>query len=187
MRISKALLVGVTGIGALTQALASDNKPPLTTVSHVDPHRYSGTWYEIARYKNWFQRNCQSDTTANYSLRADGKIDIVNTCRETNGKMKTARGTAKVYDQDTNAKLRVTFFWPFSGNYWIVSLGDDYEYAVIGEPDRKYLWILSRTPQMDEQKYQRILQQVRDLGYDPGKLQKTSHTPIAEPRAIGTH
>jgi len=169
------------------QALASDNKPPLTTVSHVDPHRYSGKWYEISRYKNWFQRKCQSDTTATYSLRADGKIEIVNTCREMNGKIDTARGMAKVYDLKTNAKLRVTFFWPFSGNYWIVCLGDDYEYAVIGEPDRKYLWILSRSPQMDEQKYQRVLQKVRKLGYDPGKLQKTAHTPKPEPGTAGNN
>jgi apolipoprotein D and lipocalin family protein len=187
MRIPKALLVCAGLMGVTMQAFAIDSKPPLTTVSHVDPHRYSGKWYEIARYRNWFQRNCQLDTTATYSVRADGKIEIVNTCREANGKIDSVRGTAKVSDQKTNAKLRVTFFWPFSGNYWIVALGDDYEYAVIGEPNRKYLWILSRTPQMDERKYRRVLQQVRDLGYDPGKLLKTAHTPIAEPAGSGNN
>ena len=123
---------------------------PLTTVDHVDLQRYVGKWYEIARYPNRFQRKCQSDTTATYTLREDGKVQVANACREKDGTMTTANGTAKVVDPKTNAKLKVTFFWPFYGDYWILGLGPDYQYAIVGEPDRKYLWILSRTPAMDE-------------------------------------
>ena len=90
--------------------------------------------------------------------------------------MKTARGSAKIADTKTNARLKVTFFWPFYGDYWIIGLGSEYEYAIVGEPDRKYLWILSRKPVMDSAAYDRILQQVKDAGYDPARLMKTKQT-----------
>ena len=149
---------------------------PLTAVDHVDLRRYAGKWYEIARYPNRFQRNCQSDTTAIYTLRGDGKVQVVNACRENNGKITTARGTAKVVDKKTNAKLKVTFFWPFYGDYWVIGLSADYQYAIVGEPSRRYLWILSRTPSMEEATYQKILRLVETLGYQPGTLQKTNQS-----------
>jgi apolipoprotein D and lipocalin family protein len=149
---------------------------PLTAVDNVDLRRYAGKWYEIARYPNRFQRNCQSDTTAIYTLRDDGKVRVVNACREKNGKVTTARGTAKVVDKKTNAKLKVTFFWPFYGDYWVIGLSPDYQYAIVGEPSRKYLWILSRTPSMEEATYQKVLRLVETLGYQPGKLQKTNQS-----------
>jgi apolipoprotein D and lipocalin family protein len=149
------------------------NQPALTTVEQVDLTRYAGKWFEIARYPNRFQRECASDTTAVYTLRKDGKVQVVNACREQNGRIKTVRGTAKVVDQKTNAKLKVTFFWPFYGDYWIIGLSPDYQHAIVGEPGRKYLWILSRTPTMGETTYAELLRRVRDLGYDPAKLQKT--------------
>jgi apolipoprotein D and lipocalin family protein len=155
----------------------STTRSPLRTVDSVDLSRYSGTWYEIARYPNRFQRDCQSDTTADYRLRKDGKVQVVNSCRQKDGKTKTARGTAKVADKTTNAKLRVTFFWPFYGDYWVIGLSPDYRYAIVGEPKRKYLWILSRTPEMDGRTYQEIVEQVRAAGYDPEKLIKTRQSP----------
>jgi apolipoprotein D and lipocalin family protein len=107
---------------------------PLTTVPSVDLKRYVGTWYEIARYPNRFQKKCVGDTTADYTLLANGNIQVVNSCREANGKMNTARGKAKIVDRTSNARLKVTFFWPFYGDYWIVGLAPDYSYAIVGEP-----------------------------------------------------
>jgi apolipoprotein D and lipocalin family protein len=158
----------------------SKTRPPLQTVDNVDLNRYSGRWYEIARYPNRFQRDCDSDTSAEYTLRKDGKVQVVNSCRKANGQIKTAKGTAKVADKKTNAKLKVTFFWPFSGDYWVIGLSPDYRYAIVGEPGRKYLWILSRTPEMDDTTYKAVLEQIRSAGYDPSKLIKTRQTARRE-------
>ena len=163
----------------VAEGLASDESPTrsLRTVDGVDLKRYSGTWYEIGRYPNRFQGDCHSDTKAEYTVRKDGKVQVVNSCRQKDGKTRTARGTAKVADKKTNAKLRVTFFWPFYGDYWVIGLNPDYRYAIVGEPKRRYLWILSRTPEMDEATYKGVLEQIREAGYDPGKLIKTPQSP----------
>ena len=182
---SKKLTVNVFGalaflassmLGAQHSSAQATSTSPLTAVDNVDLRHYTGKWYEIARYPNRFQRKCQSDTTAIYTLRSDGKVQVVNACREKNGMVTTARGTAKVVDKKTNAKLKVTFFWPFYGDYWVIGLSPDYQYAIVGEPSRKYLWILSRTPSMEETTYQEVLRQVETLGYQPGKLQKTNQS-----------
>jgi len=140
------------------------------TVPSVDLKKYAGTWYEIARYPNRFQRKCNSDVRATYSLQPNGKVRVLNQCKEANGKIKTAKGTAKVVDQVSNAKLKVTFFWPFYGDYWILDLDQDYTYAVVGEPKRKYLWVLSRTPEIDSNLYATILERIKEQGYDTMKL-----------------
>lgn len=103
----------------------------------------------------------------------DGKIEVVNSCRKRDGKFATSKGTAKVVDTNSNAKLKVTFFWPFAGDYWIIGLGRNYEFAVVGEPSRKYVWILSRTPEMPAAEYNEAVRFVRDAGYDPSRLVKT--------------
>jgi apolipoprotein D and lipocalin family protein len=113
--------------------------------------------------------------TANYTLRSDGSIKVVNRCRKASGEFTTATGKAKIVDKQTNAKLKVSFFWPFYGKYWILDLGADYEYAVVGEPGRDYLWILSRSPQMDEKLYQQLLAKMQARGFDTTRMQKTSH------------
>ena len=178
MNLMTAAAVGLIFVIALGSASAdSTTPPPLRTVDSVDLGRYTGTWYEIARYPNRFERACHSDTTAMYTARKDGKVQVVNSCRQKDGKIKTARGKAKVADKKTNAKLRVTFFWPFYGDYWIIGLDSDYRYAIVGEPKRRYLWILSRTPEMNASTYEDILGQVRAAGYDPGKLIKTPQSP----------
>jgi len=120
----------------------------LEVVPHVELEKYLGKWYEIAHLPARFQEGC-SDTTATYTLSKDGSISVLNECVR-NGKVKRAKGRAKVVDKSSGAKLKVTFFRPFYGDYWIIKLGDDYDYAVVGTPNRKYLWILSRTPQMDD-------------------------------------
>jgi apolipoprotein D and lipocalin family protein len=148
--------------------------PPLQTVARVDLSRYTGTWYEIASYPQRFQKGC-TGTTATYTLRDDGEIGVVNRCRKgsLDGEEDSAKGRARVVDSSTNAKLEVTFFWPFWGDYWIIDLGERYEYAVVGHPSRDYLWILSRTPAMEAAVYQGILDRLRAKGYPLGRLQRT--------------
>lgn len=148
--------------------------PPLETVAHVDLSRYLGTWYEIASFPQSFQRGCTA-TTATYTLRADGEIDVLNRCRQgsLDGQEKTARGRARVVDASTNAKLEVSFFRPFWGDYWIIDLAADYAYAVVGHPGRDYLWILSRTPTMPEPTYQAILARLQGRRYETSRLVRT--------------
>ena len=133
--------------GCATSTTERLRLPPLEPVAHVDLSRYLGTWYEIASFPQSFQRGCTA-TTATYTLRDDGQIDVVNRCRKgsPDGPEKVAHGRARVVDRSSNAKLEVSFFRPFWGDYWIIDLGADYEYAVAGHPGRDYLWILSRTP-----------------------------------------
>ena len=147
---------------------------PLQTVARVDLSRYVGTWYEIASFPQRFQKGC-TGTMATYSLRDDGEIDVVNRCRKGSlqGKEDSAEGRARVTDKGTNAKLEVSFFWPFWGDYWIVDLGAKYEYAVVGHPSRDYLWILSRTPTMAPSVYASIVERLRDKGYQLDRLHRT--------------
>lgn len=145
----------------------------LEVVNSVDLSRYVGRWYEIARLPNRFEKKCADTVTADYAIRDDGKIDVINRCRKANGEFTTSKGKAKITDKQTNAKLKVTFFWPFYGNYWILDLGSNYEYAVVGDPSRKYLWILSRTPKMDETVYQQLLIKMTERGFDTTKVIKT--------------
>ena len=152
--------------------------PPLEVVDSVDLERYSGKWYEIARYPVWFENGCVA-ATAEYTPRDDGKITVVNTCREetVDGPVERIEGVARVADSETNAKLRVSFFWPFEGDYWIIDLDDEYGYAVVGSPDRNTLWILSRTPTLDDDTYQGILGRLPEKGFDPERLTLTPQPP----------
>ncbi len=158
---------------AAVYAVGQSKQEPLETVHSVDLNRYVGRWYEIARYPNRFQKKCVGDTSATYAFLEGGKIQVINRCRKNDGKLEEAKGKAKVVDAKTNAKLKVTFFWPFSGDYWIVGLDPEYRWAVIGEPSRKYLWILSRTPSMSDADYEHALRIVRKSGYDDSRLVKT--------------
>ena len=146
----------------------------LEVVSKVELEKYLGKWYEIARLPAKFQEGC-NETTATYTLLDNGTISVLNECKK-NGKMKLAKGKAKVVDKTTNAKLKVTFFWPFYGDYWIIKLGDDYNYAVVGTPNREYLWILSRTPQMDDKLFSELEDFVKSKGFNVENLIKTVHS-----------
>jgi apolipoprotein D and lipocalin family protein len=145
--------------------------PELKTVPSVEVSRYLGTWYEISSFPQRFQRGCHA-TTATYSLLDDGEIEVVNRCNKDalDGPEEIARGRARVVDKTTNAKLEVSFFRPFWGDYWIVDLGANYEFAVVGHPEREYLWILSRTPSMEESVYQEILARLTEQGYETNRL-----------------
>jgi len=171
MRTSAFFLLGVAVV--VGKMAFAGSKRSLQMVSHVDLTRYVGRWYDIARYPTRFEKNCASDVTATYSQLSGGKIEVLNEWRKADGQVKSSKGTARVVDRRTNAKLKVTFFWPFSGNYWIIDLAPDYSYAIVGEPDRKYLWILSRSSQLTESVYGQIVTRVRELGYDPSGLTKT--------------
>lgn len=161
----------------LALAFAAALPADMTVVPAIDLARYSGKWYEIARLPNRFQRKCVSDVTATYTVRPDGKIRVLNQCRKEDGSMSTAEGVARPAGKETpTSKLKVTFFWPFSGDYWVLDLDPDYRWALIGEPKRKYLWILSRTPQLSERDYQKILDTARRQGYDVSPIQRTRHS-----------
>ena len=168
-------------IGGVAGLMMAGSKPPLKTVRHVDLSRYAGRWFEIARYPNRFERKCDRNVTAEYSIKKNGNIRVVNSCIARTGKIERSEGTAKVVDTSTHAKLKVTFFWPFYGKYWIIGLGDEYEYAVVGEPSRRYLWILSRSPVMQDSVYQNILHQLTATGYEPRKLLRTVQTATEKP------
>lgn len=163
-------------------SFAQASYPQLETVENVELNRYLGKWYEIARFDQKFQKNCTA-VTAEYKLRKNGTIKVINKCRKfrPDGKLKVAIGRARVTDKSSNSKLRVQFFLRFlnigflSGNYWILDLGEDYEYAMVGDPSRKYLWILSRTSQLDERTYLDLVQKAQILGFDTDKLLKTQH------------
>jgi apolipoprotein D and lipocalin family protein len=148
-----------------------DTVPPLQVVPYVDLSRYTGTWYEIARYPHKFQTGC-TRSRATYTMRNDGKLSVLNECYDEsdNNRPRSAKGRAWIVDRNSNAKLKVSFFWPFSGDYWIIDLGKDYEYAVVGHPERKYLWVLSRTQVMDGAVYEGILSRLKEQHYDISKL-----------------
>jgi len=175
-------IVGLIGIlwaaGCASTTTERLHLPVLETVAHVDLGRYLGTWYEIASFPQSFQRGC-TGTTASYTLRDDGELDVTNRCRlgSLEGEEKVALGRARLVDRATNAKLEVSFFRPFWGPYWIVDLAPDYSYAVVGHPGRDYLWILSRTPTMSEATYQEIVTRLRAQGYDTSRLVRTLQGP----------
>jgi apolipoprotein D and lipocalin family protein len=153
--------------------LTKEEYKTLEVVPHVDLKKYLGKWYEIAHLPARFQEGCD-ETTATYALSEDGSISVLNECIK-DGKAKQAKGKAKVVDKDSGAKLKVTFFWPFYGDYWIINLGKDYDYSVVGTPNRKYLWILCRTPKMDDKLYSQLIESVKSRGFNVNNLIITSH------------
>ena len=159
----------------LAIVFAGCSKPhsPLPTVNTVNLQKYLGTWYEIARYEHYFEAGCR-DVTATYSLKENGDIKVVNRCTKEDGRRTEAVGVA--YTTDTSSsKLKVSFFRPFYGDYWIIMLDDQYRYAVVGGPSRKYLWILSRTPSLEKKIKNDILARLPELGYSAAPLLWTDH------------
>ncbi|WMW79207.1 lipocalin family protein [Undibacterium cyanobacteriorum] len=136
----------------------------MPTVDSVNLDRYLGKWYEITSIPNRFQAMCVSDTRAEYVKDGD-RIKVINRCRKQDGKIETAEGIAKIVDGSNNAKLRVSFFRPFYGNYWVLDLDPDYQWVLVGEPSRKYAWVLSRNMQVDPQTLQKLMQKAESLGY----------------------
>lgn len=180
---TNAKIILVT-IALLTTALTSGcgifekwpvgNKSVPNPSQSVDLQKYLGRWYEYARYENRFEKNCEA-VTADYSLRNDGTIKVVNTCRQdnVNGKTKTAEAHAKIVDGSKNAKLKVSFFRPFYGDYWVLDHDKDYKWSIVGEPSGRYLWLLFRSPHPSAKDLESVESRVKKLGYDVSLLRKT--------------
>jgi apolipoprotein D and lipocalin family protein len=149
------------------------HNPPLETVPEVDLKKYIGVWYEIAAFPQSFEKGCRC-TTAEYQLTGKNYVKVINKCQKP-GKFSKAEGKAFIVPNSGNAKLKVQFFWPFRGDYWIIELDKDYQWAVVGEASRKYLWILARNPFLDETVYKNLLKRVSDKGFDISKIQITKH------------
>jgi apolipoprotein D and lipocalin family protein len=166
-RVLAAILLLSLPILALAQA-------PVVSVPSVDLARYSGKWFEIASFPMFFQRNCVADTTAEYVPANNGAISVRNRCR-TNSGFDEATGNATVVNGFGNSRLKVSFFWPFKADYWILGLDPEYRWAVVGNPNRKYLWVLSRTPQLPPTLLEAALASASAQGFDLTQLHYTVH------------
>lgn len=180
--MTRGLLAMLMVVAALFQS------QPVRTVDAVDLDRYVGEWFEIARLPNRFQRTCAGDVRATYTRRPDGRIDVLNRCRAADGHLIEARGVARIVDARTPAKLKVRFapailsFLPFVwGDYWIVGLAGDYSWAVVGSPDRAYLWILSRTAALETGPLDAARAAAGGNGFDVDRLVMTPHTSPGTP------
>ena len=168
--------------GALAQPSAA--APALQTIPTLDAQRYMGRWYEIAKFPNWFQRVCASQTQAQYQLQDDGTVRVLNRCRNADGEWKEALGTARLVGGAGSPKLQVRFapdwlawlpvVW---GNYWVIDLDADYQLVAVSEPSREYLWVLSRSPQVASEVYQALLQRLRAQGLVVERLEPTVQQP----------
>jgi apolipoprotein D and lipocalin family protein len=171
----KPLLPALLSALALTACVAGPvgNPHPPQPAKSVDLERYAGRWYEVARYDMRFEKGCEG-VTAEYSKRPDGLIRVLNTCHQgaVDGPVKTSEGKAKVVDTSTNAKLKVSFFGPFFGDYWVLDHADDYSWSIVGEGSGKYLWLLSRKPPTDADRAA-LTARAKALGYDTALLRPT--------------
>ena len=171
--IALGLMLWLAALGAVQAQPA-----PLQSVPSVDVPRYMGTWHEVAKYPNWFQRKCASSTQATYSLQADGRVQVLNRCKTDKGEWTEAVGAARQIGGPSSAQLKVRFapewlsFIPLVwGDYWIIDLDPQYQWVVVSEPKREYLWILSRTPQLPEATYQALQGKLSGLGFDLRRLE----------------
>jgi len=153
---------------------------PLVSVAALDVSRYMGGWYEIAKLPNWFQRNCARDTRAVYRLLPDGQVEVDNSCRNKQGEMERAIGAARLARAGKASELEVRFapewlsFVPLVwANYWVIDIDPQYQLVAVSEPGRKYLWVLSRRPQVDERAYEALLVRLREKGFDLAELART--------------
>jgi apolipoprotein D and lipocalin family protein len=163
---------------AASPVFAADTSPPLQTIESLDVPRYMGTWHEIAKYPNRFQKQCLRNTSAQYSLQKDGTVKVVNRCQLASGEMDEAEGQARQIGGVKSPKLEVRFapawlswlpmVW---GKYWVVDLDLEYQLVAVSEPSREYLWVLARTPKVDKAKYDALLLRLQAKGFDLGRLE----------------
>ena len=163
-----------------TRANPSQSPGALTPIASLDVPRYMGTWFEIAKYPNWFQRTCVSNTKAEYKPQPGGSVQVVNRCTSEDGKTKEAIGTARQVGAATSPKLQVQFtpawlsFIPFLwADYWVIDIDANYELVAVSEPKREYLWVLSRTPEVNPAAYAALLARLEEKGFDLRKLERT--------------
>jgi len=178
MLASASLIVlGIFSSQATAQAV---DAAPVKTITSLDVPRYLGTWYEIAKFPNWFQKKCVGNTKAEYSLRPDGNLKVLNSCKTANGEVSDAEGTARQIGAKDSPRLEVRFapewlsFLPMVwGDYWVVDLDPQYQVAAVSNPKREYLWVLSRTPQLDSRIYDDLLLRLKQQQFDVRKLELT--------------
>ena len=178
----RVLLLAAVAILAAMPSMAA--RPPLRVVPSVDLTRYAGRWFEIARLPNRFQEKCAGEVSAAYQVRPDGRITVTNQCRTTNGDVTVATGIARRVEGQPPSVLEVRFAPAFLsflpavwGDYQIIALGTDYDHAVVGTPDRAYLWVLAREPRMDAGLYRRLLDGARGQGFDVARVVETRQQP----------
>ena len=179
--VPRGLLALGTGVVLAFRGIAMPvgNKQVPEPAKPVDLKQYLGRWYELGRYDNSFERDCEA-VTAEYSLRPDGLIRVLNTCRarSPDGPLRSAEGRAKVVVGSGNAKLKVSFFGPFFvARYWVLDHANDYSWSIVGEPSGKYLWILSRDPTPAAEVQHALVDRVRELGYDTTMIRMTHQPP----------
>lgn len=168
---------------AVAQAVPSEVRAPpapLTTIERLDIARYMGTWFEIAKYPNRFQKKCMADTRADYHLQADGTVQVVNRCRQETGKLDEAIGAARQTGAPGSPRLQVRFAPPWLswlpfvwGNYWVIDLDEGYQLVAVSEPKREFLWVLSRTPTVKPEAYAALLARLQAQGFDTARLELT--------------
>jgi apolipoprotein D and lipocalin family protein len=164
----------------LFSAVMFAQQNPLKTVKYVDLKKYAGLWYEVAKIPNSFQDQCVKGTTAKYILKEDGEIAVINSCIDEDGEVDDADGLARIVDKKSNAKLEVSFFsifgWrPVWGDYWIIGLDENYNWAIVGTPSRKYGWVLSRTPKLENETMDKIFLILKEQGYNPKSFELSKH------------
>ena len=176
-RLLAIFLIFISGVlitGCLNQPVYRQSAVPLQTVAAVDLNKYLGKWYEIYRLPNWFEDDDCVTVTAEYGLRSDGGVRVLNTCHKAS-KQEEAKGIAKIVEGSNNSKLRVSFFRPFYGDYWILDLANDYSWVLIGEPAGKYFWILARDKKLSPELEESLLVKAEKLGYLRKDLVKPSN------------
>ena len=184
MRIFSSTLIGlylvIAGLPAYSQSGSQASDLPVRTIASLDVPKYLGTWYEIAKFPNWFQKKCVGNTKAVYSMRADNNLKVLNSCKNADGVVSEAEGTARQIGAQDSPKLEVRFapawlsFLPMVwGDYWVIDLDPQYQVAAVSDPKREYLWVLSRTPQLDKKVYEDLLQRLQAQQFDVRKLEIT--------------
>jgi apolipoprotein D and lipocalin family protein len=176
---------------ASAQAQSSDTSPaPLESIASLDVPRYTGTWYEVAKYPNWFQKRCIANTSATYAVQPNGMLQVLNRCQKEDGSITDALGEAKQVGDANSPKLKVRFapawlsFLPFVwGNYWVIDLDPQYQLAAVSEPTRKYLWILSRSKTVEPKAYEALLQRLKEKGFNLDAIEiskQTTEKPLTQ-------
>lgn len=185
--LNKFILMVVLAVLPIVVTANDSNKKPLAAITQLDVTRYLGHWYEIAKFPNRFQKQCVSDTSAEYSTLPDGNIRVLNQCLNSAGNMESAIGEAKQMGGPQSAKLKVRFapawlsFLPFVwGDYWVIDLDDKYTLVAVSEPNREFLWVLSRTPVVDQAHYAELMNRLEGMNFDIKKLEKTPQTPASK-------
>ncbi|WP_299822414.1 lipocalin family protein [uncultured Pontibacter sp.] len=168
---------GALAVAAILVNSRSKKHAPLETVPYVDLRKYKGRWYEIAALPQRFQKGCHC-VYAEYTPHPEGYVEVYNYCRKNgpDGKVKDIKGKAYPVEGSSNSKLEVQFFWPFKGDYWVLELDPDYQHVLVGTPDRESLWILSRTPTLDDAVYNLMVQQAKSKGFQVEQLEKTDQS-----------